>query len=42
MSVVLEANGTASGYVLTFADVSARDHYPLGDAVWQGPLLKAL
>jgi DNA polymerase III subunit epsilon len=24
MSVVLEANGTASGYVLTFADVSAR------------------
>ena len=24
MSVILEANGTASGYVLTFADVSAR------------------
>lgn len=22
-------------------DVSARDHYPLGDAAWQGPLLKA-
>lgn len=23
------------------ADVSARDHYPLGDAAWQGTLLKA-
>jgi radical SAM superfamily enzyme YgiQ (UPF0313 family) len=23
------------------ADVSARDHYPLGDATWRGPLLQA-
>jgi hypothetical protein len=23
------------------ADVSARDHYPLGDAAWTQPLIKA-
>jgi hypothetical protein len=23
------------------ADVSGRDHYPLGDAAWRGPLLQA-